>query len=414
MSVDLTKEQRDIIEKAAEWYFLGFSSKNPYISIGGYAGTGKTTIIPHLVKRIKDVGREVVNGGIRIAYCAFTGKAAFVIETKIGKYIDYRYDTCSTIHSLMYWPEYEYNHKGEKVIVGWTKKDELEADLIIIDEASMVNEMIFLDLLEYNIPIIAIGDHGQLPPIKGNFNLMEKPDFMLKEIHRQALNNPIIKVATNARRHGFIHFGAYSNNVFKLHWRDQGRIKFDKINWDTPDIICLTGLNATRVQITKRIRRNLGYKEDVIYPGERAMCLKNNHDSGIMNGQLGTVDWSLPLNEDYISATIAMDSIEGYYQTIMYAPAFGQSDYGSCYNKEFDKDDVAKRMLKKEPVKRIDLFDFGYATTVHKSQGSEWNRVVLFEQRNRHQSDDDYRRWLYTAVTRAKEKLFVIGNYWGQ
>ena len=125
-------------------------------------------------------------------------------------------DTVGTIHSLIYSPI--VNDKEE--IIGWKTKQKIDRTLIIIDEASMVDETIWRHLLAFKVPIIVVGDHGQLPPIKGNFNLMQKPELCLEEIHRQASTNPIIGLSIQAREHGLIRFGTYSDTVKKLNLSD--------------------------------------------------------------------------------------------------------------------------------------------------------------------------------------------------
>jgi len=408
----LSKEQKTVQTAVLDWYKNGLSN---VIKVVGYAGTGKTTLMTKLSNKIranKDMGRS---GARRIAFCAFTGKASFVLENKLnenGTLTDVDY--VGTIHGLLYTPIYKRKN-GKKIIIGWERKRKLEYDLIIVDEGSMITKELWKDLTSYRIPIIVSGDHGQLPPVGPKFNLLENAHLKLNEIHRQALNNPIIQLTIDIRRKGYIDPGIYNESVFKLDWNNENcKNIYHSIVWDedAKDIIQLCGFNNTRVTLNNIVRKKLSYKLPTPYPGERIICLKNNHDTGIKNGQLGTLKWVYPAGDDLFELTMKMDGYgDNLHQSLSHKGCFGQSTYNHVSEIDFKKQYARK--LKEHKMEDIDLFDFGYATTVHKSQGSEWNKVVLFEQRNKYQTDIDYARWLYTAATRAKEKLFIIYNYWG-
>ena len=183
--MNLSRDQKKALEAIMAWRK---KPKKQYITLGGYAGTGKTTLMAVLRKKI---GQQATDKKKRVAFVSYTGKAARVLRGKLmaEKAMEDN-DSVGTIHSLIYSPI----TNDKKEIVGWEKKEKVETDLIVVDEASMVDSSIWADLLSYNVPIVAAGDHGQLPPIRGSFNLMEKPDLLLEEIHRQAADNPIIKV----------------------------------------------------------------------------------------------------------------------------------------------------------------------------------------------------------------------------
>jgi len=428
--MELTEEQRIIHDEVLEWYRTWYKS---VIKIVGYAGTGKTTLMTEIAANIRfnhDLGKK---GAHKIAFCAFSGKAAHVLDTKLQKnYSVMDYDYVGTIHGLLYTPYY-VRKKGKKVLAGWTKKQELDVDLIIVDEGSMVSKELWEDLLYYDIPIIVCGDHGQLPPVGPKFDLLLDADFQLKEIHRQALGNPIIQLTIDIRRRGcitpgFYHFLDENNSpqkddngkiipppVFKLDWSNQQcKNIYENIKWydEGKNIIQLCGFNKTRVTLNNTVREKLDFKLDTPYPGERVMCLKNNHDSGIKNGQLGSLVWVYLAGKDLYDLTMKMDGyIDVLHSSLAIRSSFGKDNYNDEMEIDFKKTFAKK--LKEYDQRDIDMFDFGYACTVHKSQGSEWDKVILFEQRNQYQTDQDYARWLYTAATRAKEKLFIISNYWG-
>lgn len=391
-----------------DWYNSNLSQ---YVTVGGYAGTGKTSIIPYLVDYLRR-GRWG-----RLAFAAFTGKASFVMKTKLREagVIDPD-DFCGTLHSLMYVPlmkEVKIKGVKKKVISGWRKKEDLDVTAVIVDEASMVNRELWNDLLSYDVPIIAIGDHGQLPPVGGKFNLMQSPQLMLTKVHRQALDSPIIQLSQRVRQTGKLVLGypkSLHQPVFAMNWRDpRCQNTFKGINFQQ-DIICLCGFNSTRVELNNMIREKKKWKMKFPYLGERMICLRNNHNSGVMNGQIGTLTFGMPSGHPgLMNATVKMDGIGDDYLTLIYDGCFGQVSYDEVFEMNLRK--KYEKAMKDHGCINLDLFDYGYAITVHKSQGSEWDKVILFDQRNKYQNDDDYRRWLYTAVTRAREKLFVIYNY---
>jgi len=381
------------------------------ITIAGYAGTGKTYLIAEIAKRI----RALKTKRFKIAFCCFTGKASSVLRKRLMeadaiKNTDY----AGTIHGLIYKPRYGTNENGQQVIVGWNLINDIEQDLIIVDEVSMVNRELWNDLKSFGVPIIAVGDHGQLPPIGDNFNILNKPHHVLTEIHRQAADNPIIKLSMDIRNNGSIPFGQHSGNgskVYKFSWKHRStQDLFNSIQW-TNDYIILCGFNATRVNLNNMIRAKYKYTLPEPYPDERLICLKNNHSTKVMNGQLGTTVWFSRRAPQVYEMTLSMDDLDGdYYTTLIHNYCFGKESYDGSY--EEVKKKKQRTILKRTGYDTMDLFDYGYCISVHRSQGSEWPNVVLFEQRSKHWDYDYYKRWLYTAITRAKQNLFIISDFW--
>jgi len=381
-------------------------------TIGGYAGTGKTYLIGEIRKEIK---RQFPK--MDIAFCTFTGKASSVLATKLENInVIGHNDYVGTIHRLIYKPKTQYNQKLKAhVIIGWVLKntDDLLYDLIIIDEASMVSKDIWRDLRSFDVPVIAVGDHGQLGPVSKNpFNLMEKPDHILTEIHRQAQNSPIIKLSQIARNEGVIPTNSifsYNPAVLKIPWNSStcqqiwNSLKFNQ------DIMCICGFNMTRNFINRMIRKKLNYKKVQPYPGERIVCLRNNRELGIMNGQTGTVYFLMPEKyKNTFRITFQLDGSEDFVDAFTDGRTFDQVTYTIFTEKERERKLNGYAMRNK--LGGVNLFDYGYCISVHKSQGSEWDRIVLFEQRNKYQDDNQYARWLYTAITRAKTKLLIISD----
>ena len=381
--------------------------------IGGYAGTGKTYLLGHIRKEIK-----VLFPSVHIAFVTFTGKASSVLKNKlIENNALYDTDYIGTIHGMIYRPDVQWDAKLKmNIIKGWKKKDKEDLDwysLIIIDEASMVSKKLWRDLIHYEKPIIAVGDHGQLPPVgDGLFNLMDHPDYTLTEIQRQALDSPIIALSQFIRKNGYVpfQFPKYCKDVFKLSWRQPQAQTIWKHNIKYGnDLIILAPFNKTRVTLNNFVRTKQNYIQKIPYPGERIICLKNNHSTGIMNGMIGTVIWVMPEDYGLYRMTIHMDGFDDPHECMVSNKSFGKSEYENIHEKDKTQNEYAAE----KGFNSIDHFDYGYASSVHKSQGSEWDRVVFFEQRTKYWNDNIYTRLLYTGVTRAVKKLFIISDYWG-
>lgn len=387
--VSLSSDQQQIITAVLDW----FQSKprKQYITLGGYAGTGKTTLIAHLRAELSNL-----DGTLKVGFASYTGKATRVLRSKLTEQnVILPKDTVGTIHSLIYSPI--VNDKEE--IIGWKTKEKLDRTLIIIDEASMVDGTIWNHLLSYDIPIIVVGDHGQLPPIQGNFNLMQNPELRLEKIHRQAEQNPIIGLSIQAREYGIVRMGRYSDTVIKynLAENESREAMQELMEQKDNDTLILCGYNNTRRKINAHIRQIRGFESPAPQRDDRVICLRNNHRKNIFNGMTGTVVSIEPQDEDWYKAEIAMDEeIEPYR--------------GLISVKQFNAESALNFTDKRSLVMRGDLFDFGYALTVHKAQGSQAKRVILFEERFKRMTDEEWRRWLYTAITRAEEELYIFGN----
>ncbi|MDD2822863.1 MAG: ATP-dependent RecD-like DNA helicase [Candidatus Daviesbacteria bacterium] len=386
--ITLSPDQQKALKDLLFWYQNDRHSMQ-YVSLGGYAGTGKTTLIAVLRKELKKINKD-----LKIGFASYTGKAALVLKTKLKNQDTLsNEDSISTIHSLIYSPI--VNDKEE--IIGWQTKEEIDRDLIIIDEASMVDETVWQHLLSYHVPIIVVGDHGQLPPIKGSFNLMQKPDLRLEEIHRQAKKNPIINLSIEAREKGEILPGKYSPYVKKyssgdIDGQEQMEEMLQNINSDT---LVLCGYNSTRRKLNNFIRQAKGFESVDPKSGDRVICLRNNHKKHIFNGMLGTIIYIEKKDKSWYQAEINMDGEEGNYDGLISVD-------------QFNSDTPMNFTEKRATIMQGDLFDFGYAITVHKAQGSQAKRVILFEERFKQMTDETFARWLYTAITRAEEELYIF------
>ena len=177
--ITLSQEQNNAIEAILEWYKKG----GTVFTLTGYAGTGKTTVLSTLLERLSDK--------VAVALCAPTGKATSVLRSKMGPYC--RAKSIATLHRTIYYPPEEI----EKNNLLFTSRKHIPADMLIIDEASMLNKEILWDVLKLNVPVVLIGDNFQLPPVSGeHIDELDNPDARLTHVFRQALDNPIIKAAS--------------------------------------------------------------------------------------------------------------------------------------------------------------------------------------------------------------------------
>ncbi len=385
----LSTDQQTVLDQVMAWIDAPVGD---YLTIGGYAGTGKTTLTAF-------IRQEIFNKAplLKIAFCSYTGKAARNLEEKLkeNKAI-FSGDSVSTIHSLIYTAI--TNKQGN--ITGWKRRDFMDADLIIVDEASMVDPFILNDLLSYEVPIVAVGDHGQLPPIGTNYSLMQSPHLTLTQIHRQEEDSPIIDVSILARTSGEIPVQKFGTGVIKISRNDPDsrEILNEALESFNEETLIICGYNATRLRLNKELRARKDRYGDVPEAGDRVVALKNNHYSGIHNGAVGTITKILEEDKtgNWLLVKIDIDGQDKPYQGYIYKPQFNQKE-------------TIIGNLKDPDGHQGDLFDFGYALTVHKAQGSQADSVILFEERFPKSSDEEWRRWLYTAVTRAKQNLLIVG-----
>ena len=345
----LSADQQTVKNTVAAW----LDSDQQTLSFGGYAGTGKTTLIKHI---LEDPEFLIDNPIV----CAFTGKAASVLRAK-------GVADAGTIHSFIY-NVYQDDQGNLRSVL----KDpaSIPGELFIVDEASMVSTPIFRDLLSLERKILWVGDHGQLEPVGDNPNIMADPQIKLEQIHRQAQGNPIIRFAHIARQ-GIACLQDVSftddddNEHIRLHSAKDispGEVIEEAATDDArtfPQVI--VAFNQFRVEINKAIREELfDTTANAPLVGDRIICLRNNHTLGIYNGEIGYV---LNVAEESTSR-----GFKHYYLSI----------------------DFSGRIL---------------AITCHKAQGSEFDHVVVLDQPCDLWSPH---RWSYTAITRAADQL----DYW--
>lgn len=383
----LSPDQAAALRQIGAWYR---AKAAPYLALGGYAGTGKTTLVAYLRLKLREFDEDA-----RVAFCAYTGKAARVLQERLREQrVPRKQDSVSTIHSLI------YKSGGAEPAVNplWERKEELDRDLIIVDEASMVDETIWRDLLSFKIPILAVGDHGQLPPVGSSFSLMKEPQIRLERIYRQAADSSIIEVATLARTTGVIPVQEFGAGVRKLDRSlpETGLVVQELLESWRPDLLVLCGYNHTRVKLNAAIRQYRDIESPEPVSGDRVVCLRNNRLKKVYNGMTGRIVRCVPVDEMWYEAEIEPEGEDYTYS-------------GYILRQQFGALETAKDMPVAPDGERGDLWDFGYALTVHKAQGSQAQRVLVFEERFARASEEDWRRWLYTAVTRAEQELTLVG-----
>jgi exodeoxyribonuclease-5 len=352
----LTEEQKNVIRNIVKDV-----SNEQIISLGGYGGTGKSTIIKVLLSAFE-------NKGLNFLPCAYTGKAANVLRKKGISY-------AGTIHSAIYEP-----YKDENDETYWYLKSResiiSEIDGFIIDEASMVSKEIHEDLCSYGLPIIYIGDHGQLEPIGTDFNLMKDPKYKLETIHRNA--GEIAHFAEHLRKGKPAVYFNCSNKVQIVQHKAVENRHFVSAD----QVIC--AYNKTRVEINEKARIEKNINFSYVAVGDKIICLRNNKSKGLFNGMQGIVK-KIRKNEhfDFIS--------DGqFYENIRY----NSEQFGQETNKHINDKDS-------EP------FDYAYCITCHKAQGDQFNSLIVIEQRC---NKWDHARWSYTAASRAINSLIWVAT----
>ena len=392
--MELTEDQKKGLKIILDRYKLGYK----YVTICGYAGTGKSTLIKFAIEAL-GVPKD------KIAYATFTGKAAEVLRKKGN-------EGACTLHKLL------YDH-FPKPGGGFIRKPKTSIGykIVVVDEISMAPKSMIEMLLKHDCFCIFVGDNFQLPMIDKNegHDYLENRHIFLSQVMRQAAESEIIQISMKIRNGEPIDFMKGKEVIIipkselvegHLTWADQ--------------ILC--GTNATRENINRQMREIYGFS-GLPQDGEKMICLRNYWDDcadngdALVNGTTGIlrnpfetfrmIPNYIPINNH------RMDVIQGDFVT---------TD-GSTFNSvEMDKkflidgvkcitDGKILFRLGKLKNKIGDIvpreFAFGYAITTHKAQGSEWDKVLVIEEKFPFPKEE-HARWLYTAVTRASEKLVLV------
>lgn len=373
MDYNLTEKQAEGLKICIDRY----KKKEPYSIISGYAGTGKSYLVNAIVNAL---GLEEY----QVAYASYTGKAALVLR-KQGK-------NAITLHRLLY----DFYHSNGRLIVKPKPFLNPNLKLVVIDEISMCPKFLWDLLMSHHIYVIGLGDPFQLPAIGDDLKLLDKPHIFLDKIMRQALDNDIIKYSLDLREGKNLYAGIRGKNI-----RTYKKTEFvpEMLTW-ADQILC--GKNTTRRRLNNEMRKCLG-KEGLLQDGDKLICLHNYWDcatstenDALVNGTIGYVS-NININDDlkYICAKFSLDEGDTFgflnmdYQLLKTGlPSVKKNAFGGIIKKN-----------EKE-------FDYGYAITVHKAQGSQFNKALVYNERL--MDEENHNRWLYTAITRAIDKVVVL------
>jgi exodeoxyribonuclease-5 len=425
MSFTPSPLQAQAIEAIKDW-FQNRTKEQQVFRVFGYAGTGKTTITRHAIAELglASSKEDCASGGV--LYAAFTGKAALVMTRKGTP--------ASTIHSLIYRVSEATREEIEKIKAeaaelragigalapaerlfaesrlrsiemrlenahkpAFTLNTESalrDAKLLVLDEVSMVGEEMARDVLSFGRPVLVLGDPGQLPPVKGEGAFTQtEPDVMLTEVHRQAAESAILRLATLARDGRPIPYGKHDAYVWKMRREEVSAAQMLRGG----QVIC--GRNATRLHLNSAMKREAGFSG--AYPsgsGEKIICLKNHNVLGLVNGMFLNLK-NIIEDEDKFSFSAEIETEDGVpcgtHQVYK-----GHFDDHLRFDPEREKRDWQRKRGLIEAV-------WGWAITCHKAQGSQWENVIVWDD-GIGRAKEDRARWLYTAITRAERGLVIL------
>lgn len=362
-------QQEKAIAAVKEWIKKTHGSPQIY-RLFGFAGTGKTTIAKELVQDVKGT----------VLFMCFTGKASLVLSKKGCP--------ATTIHSAIY-KAIQDEITGDVDFILNPDSGVANAKLVVVDEVSMVGEELARDLLSFGTKVLVLGDPAQLPPVKGEgFFINAAPDMMLTEIHRQAADNPIIRLSMDVREGRRLSPGEYgSSRVYARH--ELSREHMRELVTSADQVLC--GLNKTRHAFNARVREIHGREGQLPSPGERIICLKNNKEAGLLNGSMWKVDRSKVIGSHFSIAASSLDEPDRSPVSVTVPEQFFRG---------------AESELDWKQKRGLDEFTYAYAITVHKSQGSQFDNVLVYDESRSFR--EDAAKHLYTAITRAAERVTVV------
>ena len=372
-----------------------FRTNEPWTCISGYAGTGKSTLVKFIISALGLQPEDV-------AYVTFTGKAASVLRQK-------GCPNAMTAHKLLYYskrlPNGKFVFSPRKVLEG-------NYSLIVVDEISMLPVDLWDLLLSHKKHIIALGDPFQIPPIdkKADNHVLEHPHIFLDEIMRQAQESEIIRLTMAIREFKAPEYQK-GNEIQVLrpsevvdgmyHWADQ--------------IICAT--NRKRHEINNYMRQAAGRGAEP-ESGDKIICCRNCWDTldlsgenALVNGTIGTLGEFENSLQKY--PIFGFPDVPVMYSQLLTSDGVFQDvvmDYHALKDgKPFLTSEQAYQIYRRPDLKNLEPveFNYGYAITGHRAQGSEWDKVLVFEEKFPFDKEE-HARWLYTAATRASEKLVLV------
>ena len=389
----LTNEQQNIVDQAYNWYY---NSSEQVFQISGSAGTGKTTILHAIIKRLNLPMYKILP-------MAYVGCAALNMRLK-GLY------NAKTIHSALYelvdvistdslGNVLMDKYLNRPIIKQVFKPRELydNYSLMIIDEAGMVPMNMKKEIESHNIKILAVGDLNQLPPVGDDPAYLYYGNVLyLTQIMRQGHNSSIIELSQRALKGLPIHTGYYPNDVLVIDYDDLT----DDMILSSDMVIC--GKNATRDMINKKVRKDIfKFHSEIPVNGERVMCVQNNwqiESDGInlVNGLTGIV-LNNPDVSKFDGKSFRMDFMPNYgYTPFIDIPV--DYEYLIAPHNERQK-------LKHSKFYTGEKFEYAYASTCHKCQGMTLNKVIYIEE---YLNPNIQNNLNYTGITRAKTSLIYV------
>lgn len=395
--MELNEKQKNGLALAIKRY----KEKEKFTVIAGYAGAGKSTLVRFIIEELKSYGVKETD----VCFACFTGKAAQVLLKKGNKNV-------VTLHKLLY-------KSIPKESGGFVRipKQTIPYKIVVVDEVSMAPKTLMDLLFKHDVYVICLGDPFQLPPVdkKEDNHLLDTPHIFLDEIMRQAQESEIIQLSMAIRENRPIE--DFQGKEVQILKRDE--LNTGMLSW--ADQI-LVATNATREAINTQMRQmlNFGPKPQ---DGDKIICLKNywecfsDNEEPLVNGTIGILKDSF-LTQRYLPSTVK--SVDGLSHIDIVTGDF-ISDSGMYFHAlEMDKkmmdmgasslDWKTLYQLNRNPRTR-DIppleFTYGYAITCHKAQGSEWDKVLVIEEKFPFDKVE-HARWLYTAVTRSSEKLVLV------
>lgn len=380
-------DQANALKLIQEWYES--RPTEPFV-LGGLAGTGKTAMLPMLYEMLQ----------VRARFVCPTWKAAHVLTRKLKDAGVYA--SATSIHRLIYNPRgilheegcgmWTEPHKGctqDCKKLAWEYDPKEMPQLLVVDEASMVEPRIRHDIEALGCPVLYVGDHGQLPPVNGTNVFQDRnPDALLETIQRQAADNPIIPLSRKVRD-GDRDWLAYAHDMGfpVLATGPLSERRYDPRAADPPhsdpETVYIAATNRGVDNLNAHTRRILGRGPEDLVNGELVMAQNNTRKLDIFNGQQGVIH-GVTYHRDYRVVDLVMETGTTYHGPILL----------KGIDEIPDRTDI--------PVLR-----HSYAVTCHKAQGSEFKNVVVYLMNSRPET----RQWLYTAVTRAKERLTFVKAY---
>lgn len=360
---NLSPTQTEAVDKITDWIR---NPKSQVFRLFGYAGTGKTTTITAAVDKL----------GLKVAYIAYTGKAASVMRNNGVP--------AETLHSLIYLFDHEDKKKGELYFTLNPESKAKYVDLIVLDECSMVGDKTARDLLSFGTPVLAIGDPAQLPPVKGaGFFTDAEPDILLTEVHRQALDSPVLKLATMVREGVTPGVGQYGDSKIV-----RGSQVGEEELWSADQV--LVGTNVTRKHLNARARAHFNMQGVFPQFGDKLVCTRNNHTLGLLNGELFTVVSCFEQDRNWLRMSVVNN--DSPTQRVVEDLSVHKGFFNGCEMNHYDEIKSAH-------------FDYGYALTVHKAQGSQWKDILIVDESPVFR--EKMRNWIYTGITRAAERVTI-------